>query len=233
MKTIAVIPARGGSKRIFHKNIMNFMGKPMIAWTIEAAKESGVIDRIVVSTDDVEIAQIAEQHGIEVPFLRKEANDDVSPVSLATIAAINQAQEYWHEEFEFVIQLMANCPVRRGKEITESFDHFIRNKAKFQLSCFKFGWMNPWWALKLDANLRHEFIFPDALKKRSQDLQDLFCPTGAIWIARIDQLLIDKTFYGTDHTFYPIDWKSAVDIDTYEDVDFARAVFTLIHMNDI
>ncbi|MGO9952139.1 MAG: cytidylyltransferase domain-containing protein [Dissulfurispiraceae bacterium] len=232
MKTIAVIPARGGSKRIPHKNIMDFMGRPLIGWTIEAAKNSHVFDRIVVSTDDVEIAQVAIQHGIEVPFLRNEANDDISPVSLASIAAVNQAQEYWHEEYDVIIQLMANCPIRGGKEIAQSFEHFTSNKANYQLSCFKFGWMNPWWAAKLDQNMSPEFIFPDALKKRSQDLPDLFCPTGAIWIARTKQLLQDKTFYGKGHTFFPIDWKSAVDIDNYEDVEFAQVVFNFLHNHE-
>jgi CMP-N-acetylneuraminic acid synthetase len=233
MKIIAVIPARGGSKRIPHKNIMNFMGKPLIAWTIKAAKESGIFDRIVVSTDDIEIVQTATSFGIEVPFLRKEANDDITPVSVATIVAIKQAQEYWNEEYDVVIQLMANCPIRGSKDIAQSYEHFLSRDVNYQMSCFKFGWMNPWWAIKLDENLKHDFIFPDALKKRSQDLPDLFCPTGAIWIARVNQLLIDKTFYGQGHTFYPIDWKSAVDIDNYEDIDFAKAVFNLTHKNDV
>ena len=232
MKTIAIIPARGGSKRIPQKNVMDFMGRPLIAWTIEAAKESGVFDRIVVSTDDVEIAQVAARHGIEVPFLRKDANDDMAPVSLATISAVKQAQEYWHEEYDVVIQLMANCPTRGSKEIAQSFDHFKSGKANFQLSCFKFGWMNPWWAAKLDQNSRPESIFPDALKKRSQDLPDLYCPTGAVWIARTRQLLQDKSFYGQGHTFHSLDWKFAVDIDNYEDVEFAEVVFRLIHNFD-
>jgi N-acylneuraminate cytidylyltransferase len=233
MKTIAIIPARGGSKRIPHKNIMDFMGKPLIAWTIEAAKESGIFDRIIVSTDDTEIAQATESLGIEVPFLRKDANDDIAPVSLATISAIHQAQEYWNEEYENVIQLMANCPIRRSRDIVSSYEHFINTKVNYQLSCFKFGWMNPWWAIKLDENLRPDFIFPEAMKTRSQDLPELFCPTGAIWIARVDQLLIDKTFYGQGHTFYPIDWKAAVDIDNYEDVDFAKVIFNMIYNKDI
>lgn len=228
MKTIAVIPARGGSKRIPRKNIMDFMGKPLIAWTVEAAKESGVFDRIVVSTDDKETARIVEKLGVEVPFFREEATDDQSPVSVATIAAINQAQAHWHEEYDVVVQLMANCPLRGSKEIVDSYNNFKRGNAHFQLSCFKFGWMNPWWAMRLDDQQRHEFLFPEALKMRSQDLADLFCPTGAIWIARISQLLVDKTFYGKGHTFFPIDWKSAVDIDNYEDVDFAKAVFSII-----
>lgn len=229
MKTIAIVPARGGSKRIPHKNIINFMGKPLIAWTLEAVKESGVFDRIVVSTDDGQIAEIARRFGIDTPFLRQEAIDDLAPVSLATIAALKQAQDYWNEEYEVVVQLMPNCPLRGARDITESYDHFLSSSANYQLSCFKFGWMNPWWAAKLDEGSIPEFIFPNALKKRAQDLPALFCPTGAIWIARTRQLLADKTFYGEGHRFHPIDWKSAVDIDNYEDIEFAEAVFNLLH----
>ncbi|WP_306534107.1 cytidylyltransferase domain-containing protein [Geobacter sp.] len=229
MKTIAVIPARGGSKRIPQKNIMNFMGRPLIAWTIEAAQASGIFDRIVVSTDDTETARIAAGLGVEMPFLRSEASDDLTPVSVATIVAVKQAQEYWNEEYDVVIQLMANCPIRGSRDISTSYKHFVDSSANFQLSCFKFGWMNPWWATKLDENFVPEFIFPEALKKRSQDLPELYCPTGAIWIARVGHLLNSQTFYGDGHRFFPIDWKSAVDIDNYEDVEFAEVIHSLVH----
>ena len=229
MSTIAIVPARAGSKRIPHKNMIGFMGKPLIGWTLEAAKDSRLFDRIVVSTDDPQIAAVAQRFGIDTPFLREEAVDDLSPVSLATIAALKQAQRHWSEQYDVVIQLMANCPLRGAADITRSYEHFLAGSSPFQLSCFKFGWMNPWWAATIGASAIPRFIFPDALKTRSQDLPDLFCPTGAIWIGRVERLLEDKTFYGPGHTFHAIDWKAAVDIDNYEDVEFAEAVFHLLH----
>ncbi|MBV6518759.1 MAG: CMP-N,N'-diacetyllegionaminic acid synthase [Candidatus Brocadia fulgida] len=227
IKTVAVIPARGGSKRIPGKNLMNFMGKPLIVWTIEAALRAGIFQRIVVSTDDEKVAAVATGHGIEVPFLRKEASDDVSPVSAATISALKQAGKFWNEEYDVVIQLMANCPLRGSAEIGEAYHNFVKHDFCFQLSAFRFGWMNPWWAAKINSDHRPEFIFPEALKKRSQDLDALYCPTGAIWIARVDKLLQENTFYGNDYRFFPMDWKAAVDIDTYEDVEFAKALYTV------
>jgi N-acylneuraminate cytidylyltransferase len=84
--------------------------------------------------------------------------------------------------------------------------------------------MNPWWAGKLKDRYKPESISPEALKARSQDLPDLFCPTGAIWIARISELLKTDTFYGPDYTMYPIPWQHAVDIDDMEDLKMAEAL---------
>jgi len=228
MKTIAIIPARGGSKRIPHKNIVDFMGKPLIVWTIQAAIESEIFDRIVVSTDDIQIAEVAKSHGIEVPFLRQEANDDITPVSVATIKAIQQAQEYWHEEYNVVVQLMANCPIRGSQEILDSYNHFTKSRVNFQFSCFKFGFMNPWWAFKINTGNKPEYVFEEAFGKRSQDLPELYCPTGAIWIAKVNELMKNKSFYGNGHIFYPIGWKASVDIDNLEDLEFATIVFASI-----
>lgn len=228
MKTIAVVPARGGSKRIPHKNIVDFMGKPLIAWTLQAARDSGIFDRILVSTDDDTIAATVQRLGFEVPFLRREAADDHTPVSGATVAALRQAREHWKEEYDVVVQLMPNCPLRGADDIRHSHQAFLAAKADFQISCFKFGWMNPWWAVRLNGQGVPEPVFPDAMGKRGQDLPDLYCPTGAIWIARAPSLEAAGTFYGQGHRFHPIEWKAAVDIDNYEDLEFAKAVFGLM-----
>ena len=103
MKNLAVIPARGGSKRIPKKNNIDFMGKPLMAWTIEAAIESELFDRIILSTDDEEFAETGRRFGLEVDFLRASKNDDISPVSEATISAIEQTEKYYDEEFDIFV----------------------------------------------------------------------------------------------------------------------------------
>ena len=221
-KTVAVIPARGGSKRIPNKNIVDFLGKPIIAWTIDAAKNSNLFDRIIVSTDDKKIAAVAESYGVEVPFLRTECADDFSTASEATIFALKQAREYFAEEYEYVVQLMANCPLRTGNDIVNAFDNFRTKNFNFQISCFKFGWMNPWWAVELSNDFVPKLLFPESANKRSQDLPNLYCPTGAIWIARYNKLIEAKTFYGEGYRMFPIDWKAAVDIDNYDDLEMAK-----------
>lgn len=223
---IAIIPARGGSKRLPKKNIMDFQGKPMIAWTVEAALRSNHFERVLVSTDDHEIADVSVEYGAEVPFLRKAATDDHAPVSAATLGALKQAEDHWDTHFDLVVQLMPNCPLRNADDIDSALRSFCsyHHEAKFQISCFQFGWMNPWWAAKLDPSGKPVRLFPEAAAERSQDLSDLFCPTGAIWVASAEALRETKTFYGPGHRFEPMPWQNAVDIDDEGDLRFAEAL---------
>ena len=227
MKIIAVIPARGGSKRIPQKNIIDFMGKPIIAWTIEAAKKCNLFDRIIVSTDSSNIAKVAKNYTLDVPFLRNDKSDDMSTVTEATLVAIQQAEAYYNEKYEVVVQLMANAPLRDENDIQVHVKNFVESKNSFQISSFKFGWMNPWWAFKINEYGSHEWMLKEGIGKRSQDLEELFCPTGAIWIAKVDALKKAGTFYGPDYKFCELNWKHAVDIDNFEDLEFAKAVFSL------
>lgn len=225
---IAVIPARGGSKRLPRKNILPFGGRPMLEWTVEAALNTEVFDRVIVSTEDAEIARIAVGAGAE-PFLREQYYDDITPISSVTISVLDQARAVLSEEYETVVQLMANCPLRRAADIQAALEAFDASGANFQISCTRFGWLNPWWALKRDGDGRGEWLFPDAAHSRSQDLQPLFVPTGAIWIARAHALESAGTFYGPGHRFEPMGWDSAVDIDDADDLAFAQAVLQMRH----
>ncbi len=221
---VAIIPARGGSKRLPRKNVMEFGGRPMLAWTIEAARDAAAFDRVIVSTEDEAIAQIATAAGAEVPFLREGHHDDVTPISAVTIAAIGQIRARLSEEYETVVQLMANCPLRGADDIRAALAAFDATGAEFQISCARFGWLNPWWAIKRDAAGRGEWLHPGAVQSRSQDLPELFAPTGAIWIARAAALEKAGTFYGPGHRFEPMSWESAIDIDDADDLRLARAL---------
>ena len=227
MKTpsrLAVIPARGGSKRLPGKNIAAIGGRPMIEWTIRAALECRLFDRIVVSTDDRAIADIARAAGADVPFLRDDYADDHAPVSLATIDAVDRVQ-HGVPSYDVVVQLMANCPLRKAAHIIDAVAAFDAGGAAFQLSCFKFGFMNPWWAFKRRTDGTADVLFPEAMTRRSQDLDPLFCPSGAIWIARTGDLRAARTFHGNGATFLPLPWQAALDIDDEDDLALARALF--------
>lgn len=228
IRVVAVIPARGGSKRIPQKNIKNFCGKPMIAWTIQAALNVEVIDSVYVSTDDEEIARISREYGAEVPFLRDKYADDHSTISEATVYTLKKLG-YRRGDNDLVIQLMANCPVRDSEDINYSIDYFLERKNEFQISCCKYGWMNPWWAHKRDERGNMEPIFKSEQGKRSQDQMELYCPTGAVWVSKVSNLLKYGTFYGPGYDFCEINWKSAVDIDDYHDLELAKCIKNMIN----
>lgn len=225
---IAIIPARGGSKRIPKKNIYEICGKPMIAWTIEAALQSNSFTHVVVSTDDPEIREISLNCGASVPFLRDSATDDITPASEATIYALQQSSKHFGIHYEYVTQLMANCPARTASDITKFLQSYFSHKSSSQLSAFKFGWMNPWWSAKLRPGNSPEWLFPHALISRSQDLDDLYCPTGAIWTSTVESLLNCRSFYSPDLKLYPLSWQSSVDIDDYDDLSMAKYVLASI-----
>ncbi len=224
MSTIAIIPARGGSKRIPRKNITPFRSRPMIGWTIEAALESKVFDTVLVSTDNAEIAEIAREEGAEVPFLRDAYADDRSPVSEAIVAALGQAERHYRTSFTSVAQLMPNCPLRGAGEIRAAWAHFEGGVHRFQISAFEFDWMNPWWAARLNPGGQPDWLFPEARLARSQDLDRLYCPTGAIWIAEASALAEARSFYGPGHVLCPMPWQAAIDIDNWHDLHMAEAL---------
>ena len=226
-KNIAIIPARGGSKRIPGKNILDFNGRPMIAWTIDAALKSGIFDKVLVSTDSEEIATVSRSLGASVPFLRQGSADDIAPSSEASLVSLIQAEKYWDVCFDTVAQLMPNCPLRTALDIRKSFDNFYRNNPNFQISAFRFGWMNPWWAIRIDESGAPQPLFEKALESRSQDLDTLYCPTGALWIAERKSFEAAGTFYGPNYRLCELPWLSAVDIDDYNDLKMADAFFKL------
>lgn len=200
----------------------------MIAWTIEACIEANIFTDIIVSTDDPQIAQIAKEYGAQVPFFREgKYADDYTPVSDATLASLMQMEELTTNQYDIVFQLMPNCPCRKSADILDAYNQFQKKRREFQISVFKFGWMNPWWALKYDSDSNPIKLFPEAYQKRSQDLDELYCPTGAIWISQCSSLKRDKTFYGNGFGVHQISWQSAVDIDDYDDLDMAKSVFFL------
>ena len=224
-KVIAIIPARGGSKRIPQKNIIPLAGKEMIGWTIGEAKASQYIDTLLVSTDCSRVKEVALNYKADVPFMRVDAADDYAPVSEATLSALLQAEDHYGD-YDIVIQLMANCPLRKVEDIDKGIECFFEKNQESQISFFKFGWMNPWWAHTINVGVPSA-LFKQVGQKRSQDLEELYCPTGAIWICHTEVLKKYKTFYTPNYSAQEIDWVSAMDIDDYRDLEMAKALFKI------
>jgi CMP-N-acetylneuraminic acid synthetase len=226
-RRIAIILARGGSKRLPRKNVLPLGGRPMLAWSVGAALEADCFDRVLVSTDDVGIAEVAREAGADVPFLRDAAADDHATSSEATLVALRQAEAHWDERYDTIAQLMANCPLRNARDIRNAMTAFKSSAAPAQISAFRFGWMNPWWAARLQADGQPDWLFPEARSARSQDLPPLYCPSGALWLARRAALTAAGTFYAPGHVLFPISWMSAMDIDDEYDFRMAEACIEL------
>jgi CMP-N-acetylneuraminic acid synthetase len=224
-RPVAIIPARGGSKRIPHKNIVDFCGKPLIAWTIEAALESTCFDRVVVSTDDARIAEVAAACGAQVPFLREAHADDHSTVSMVAIHTLDQLEAKLGLHYETVASLQATSPLRNAEDIRTALASFAANDAPTQMSCFKFHWATPWWAFERNSGGNAAWLHPEMIEKRSQDHPPLFGLTGAICIGKTTALRAQGSFYGPLQRYEPISWQSAIDIDDPEDLAFAEAVY--------
>jgi pseudaminic acid cytidylyltransferase len=221
---LAVIPARGGSKRLPGKNVRPLHGRPLIAHAIATARESGLFARVVVSTDSQEIARVAREYGAEVPFLRAaDLADDVTPVSAATADVLDRLDPDG-DRFDVVCQLMANCPLTRAADVADSFHQFDATGADAQVSVVRYGWQNPWWAMRRSERLELVPLFPDQLLQRSQDLPELFCPTGAVWWARADVLRRTRTFHVPNRTGWEMPWQRGIDIDTEDDWDLVEVL---------
>lgn len=213
---LAIIPARGGSKRIPRKNIKPFCGKPMIAWSIDAALKSGCFDRVIVSTDDDEIAEVARQHGAEVPFMRPlELSDDHT----GTIPVIRHAIETINSEDRGVEQaccLYATAPfiqaedLRRGLEILRGSDVDYA----FSVTSYAFPIQR---ALRLTHEGRVEMFNPEHFNTRSQDLDEAYHDAGQFYWGRADAWLQGKMIFCPASLPVMLPRHRVQDIDTPED----------------
>jgi len=221
---IAIIPARGGSKGLPRKNILPLNGKPLIAYTIEAALQADCIDEVIVTTDDLEVADIAKQYGATVPFIR--------PKYLATDSAL--AVDVYLHTVEWLITnrkcsishfmvLLPTTPLRTSIDIENAYRLFKEEKGT-TLIAVKEAEVPPSWYMQIDDRLRIKpcgFGGENLIKNRQENTRyALVC--GAIYILDYQLLKSKRTYYSDNTIAYVIDRKHAVDIDTKEDFDYVR-----------
>ncbi len=220
----AIIPARGGSKRIPRKNIQPFCGRPMIAWSIEAARSSGCFDRVIVSTDDDEIASVAERYGAEVPFRRPaELADDY----VGTVPVIAHAIEWLQskgERPEAVCCLYATAPfvqpgdIRRGLEALESGNADYA----FSVTSYAFPIKR---ALRINESGRVAMFYPEYANTRSQDLEEAWHDAGQFYWGRSEAWLSGRPIMTSDAIPVPLPRERVQDIDTPADWRRAEWLF--------
>ena len=215
----ALIPARGGSKRLPRKNLMSFAGKPMLAWTVEAAFESRLFEHVVVSTDDDEIAAVALEFGAEVLDRPASVSDDTAPL----IEVIHHALEVWRTHALKLCLLLANCPLRTSASIVSSFEQFLKGSPSALLSVVSYGWLPPFRALhQTERGL--VAAFPDHLVSKSQTYPNVLCPSGAIYWSTGEVLAAASDLYVDGITGFELPWHEGIDIDTRADFELAACL---------
>lgn len=233
-KLLAIIPARKGSKGIKNKNIVNFNGKPLIYWTIASAKKSKFINHIVVSTDSTEIASIANQHGIETPFIRPSelADDDSSSIDVI-LHSLNWLQQNRNLNFTHVALLEPTSPLRSPKDIDDAFtDLLSATKSKSIVSVAPVNAQHSVFQLQLDIQNFIKPIFEQGIQHiRRQDVSPQYFIDGTVYISEVETIKSKRTFYHDMTRAYVVpSWKS-IEIDFPEDLVVAQA---LMHFaNDI
>ena len=219
---LAIIPARGGSKGLPGKNIKELCGKPLIAWSIEQAKSCSDVDRVVVSTDNDQIAEITGKYGAEVPFMRpiELANDSASTIDVI-FHAINWLNEHEDYRSEYILLLQPTSPLRTVADIENAIQTLKDKEARAVVSVCECD-HHPWWSniLPENGNMK-DFLRPDILNKRRQDLPVFYRLNGAIYLTDTDYLHECNGFFGPNTFTYKMPKSRSVDIDS--DVDFKLA----------
>lgn len=222
--SLCVIPARGGSKRIPRKNIKQFHGKPMIAWSIEAAQDSKIFDEIIVSTDDEEIAEIARQYGASVPFMRPEnlSNDHANTTSVMAHACNWSIQAGLNSEV--VCCLYATSPFVRPEDLAESYETILSADWQYVFSVSEYS--SPIFRSfeQLDQG-GVKMFFPEHFETRSQDLPEALFDAGMFYMARPEAWLNNLRVFDAHSYPYRIPGWRVQDIDTPADWDRAERLF--------
>ena len=225
MSLLALIPARGGSKGILRKNIKLFFGKPLIYWTINAAKQAKCIDKIVVSTDDDEIADIALNYGAEVPFLRPAelATDKTSGVDPA-LHAIKHIPG-----FDWLLLLQPTSPLRTASDIDGIYKFCKKNSSKSAVSVSEVS-KHPYLMFGRDKSFRLKPIIKNRPKiLNRQEFPSVFSLNGALFLSRVDFLLKNEAFITKETIGFNMPQERSIDIDSIFDWNMAEQIFKKNH----
>lgn len=215
---VALIPARGGSKRLPGKNLLPFLGRPMLQHTVEAAVESGVFAKVIFSSDDPAMRDAAAAAGAAIHERSVSLAGDGS--ELIEVVR-NVVVELDLASMDNLCLMMPNCPLRNAEDIRASWQAFRGNGGGFQISVYRFPMFNPFWSLEHRDGILQP-VWPGLFSNGPKLHPGVVLPTGAIWWATLEKLLEAGDFYGPGLQPCEIPWQRAVDIDTAEDFRLAR-----------
>lgn len=216
---LAIIPARGGSKALPRKNLLPLGGKPLIAWTIEAAQQAKTIDRLVLTSDDDEIIEAARGFGCEVPFLRPEhlARDE-SPMA----GVVEHVLASLEEDYDYLVLLQPTAPARLAADIDEAVARCVEAAAPACVTVCEAA-ESPYWMYQLDDDRRLSPLLGGLEPPgRRQDLPMHYVLNGAVYVASCEWFHSHNTFFGDGTISHVMPRDRSLDIDTPEDLEWAR-----------
>lgn len=216
-KLLGLIPARSGSKRLPQKNIKNFCGLPMISWTIKAGQMSKSIDKLIISTDDYEIAEIAEKFGCEVPFIRPK---ELSTDDATSTDVVFHALQYF-PDFTHIILLQPTSPLRQAHHIDEAFSLISSHE---DVSCISVKHLNhdQKATYLIDENGFMNLYLNNELMQSNIDSKRACVPNGAIFISPVREFIVEKSLYTKKIKPYFMSYEESVDVDTIQDFNQAE-----------
>ena len=222
-KCVAIIPARGGSKRIPKKNIKDFFGKPLIAYSIKTALDSNLFEKVIVSTDDEQIAKVAKEYGAEVPFLRpKQLSDDFTGTGAVVSHALKHLKQQGFQ-YDFCCTIYATAPLLQKEYLIEGFEKLKTSDAvnSFSATSMPFPIQR---TFRLTQNGRCKMFWPENFAKRSQDLEQAYQDAGQFYWRDLNKNSTDIIF-GRDSIPIVIPRHLVQDIDTLEDWKRAEILY--------
>ena len=227
MKNLCIIPARGGSKRIPRKNIKPFMGKPIMAYSIEAALESGLFDEVMVSTDDEEFAEVARQHGASVPFLRSAATANDYATTVDVLMEVVETYKQRGMVFDTICCLYSTAPFVTSKRLKEAYSKLSdKVDACFTMVEYSYPIQR---SLRINEVGLVEMKYPEHLKSRTQDLAKVYHDAGQFYFVKTKTLIEQKTVWCKHTAPLVLSELEVQDLDTLTDWQLAEMKYELLH----
>jgi pseudaminic acid cytidylyltransferase len=229
MKALAIITARGGSKRIPFKNIRNFHGKPIIAYSIKAAIEAGCFQEVMVSTDDEKISEIAMEYGAAVPFLRSEKNSNDFATTAEVLIEVVSEYRKRGQDFDFICCIYPTAPFVTASKLLAAYQMLLKSDADSLLPVTKFGF--PIWRSLKKENDKVQFNWPEYALTRSQDLPSAFHDCGQFYFVRTAFFLEHGKLISENTLGMEVPESEVQDIDTEEDWMIAEIKYKMLNNN--
>ena len=229
MKCLAVITARGGSKRIPKKNIKNFCGKPIIAYSIEAALNSKIFDEVMVSTDSEEIANVAQTYGALVPFMRSAKNADDYATTYDVLLEVVKKYKELGTIFDYICCIYPTAPFVTAEKLNVAFDKFVESDADSLIPVVKFSFP-PQRGFVINKENYLEYKWPENKNKRSQDLEALYHDAGQFYFHKASVFDDDNT-QNSKIVPFELEETEVQDIDNITDWHLAELKYKFLHDN--